>query len=1240
MLQNQPNPYLQNPYTSGVGKVANPYANNPYMAKTENDGIIMDAATLKGIIARYKTRPRAFNDNQIAIIGRHAAHYNIPFTEDEQTFGDKVGGMVKQIVEGYISGFTTINVGEAPQTPYEGIARSVGSLAGFVGYLPGAPVRAIGALTRIKGNAPNSIERLGVGLSKMSGKYSIPLLASDAIMKKSESIFKTAVSKVEATSITPMASAVKFLQNPAVADTITRSARLGFASAIGSWQGGIDDMAKSFAWGAVFGGSDVVVANLVRMKDPKALALVKGVAGSLMNGLPSTLQGQTTPEQVYQYLLGGYFGATERPWEERYANTKALEWKKSGLTRNAFLKKNPIPEKAMPLFTELVSDMSINPILGTALEDAIGQEGIKDTLKQWESFKLQAEREESDTQDNKVASDPGQGTPTPYVPLTGRLAEIINTVLPAYKSEDGVTPLDAKRLLTGDISDAHKKALNEWDAVKDDRHYYRNKMLEHFTSEYTLEPDAIVKITDNLNAISRDIENNQEMQFWIPIIDKLNTESPLTVGKTGPGYTKDPNGKPLNERSTGTLLGDALPKGETIRYIKSIYTKTKFGAKEEPFIDLLHDITGKEKTMKESDRRNREELRAHAYAVLTEMYNKHGYYLYGGNNAKADAISIPIHVQVRSFRNDEAAVEMAFDTAVDAMTRSTTWGKNRTHEQLKKEILSNMEEDVIFKEPIKRKVMFLSNILYEMQMQGQRGEIASMADYFGTFADSASMVKSIKAWTKRNQLILSAGSRMSKQAFENLDKALLDNPAFKGFNTSRVLIVEDAKIKYSDPEAYAGMVAGRMEASTDAAGVMLNELFDPSTEFVGHGRGNGTMKDVGASIQGPNGTLLLKLALHNIATPELRKIMIENGITHVLMKTGAKTMGMRQSISPEKLMANDVMEIQSKVFEMPWEDWKVNTGKNMSSKKAYKSKMRLGVQVANFINGSIIGGEDGDFIDAERSKFLTEVLRKNFAGEVSVNKEVEKFLATKNPTTDQINYLIDNLDAIGKDYIYKLLQDDSTNSVSNKIVAKLLNGDLEDLDSQLDSGEMNQEEYDSAYAIMSAESSVINKALIADTNNANLLLRNPITRKMANRVVYNYILSAATRPKIGNSMELSIAGYLAWQHTDENDIMRKLNDEVDPEKGYKFYLGMGAREKMITRANGKKEALGKIYDRVTAIKKYNETHTEQRTTDAEDVELLRFVVSRTPHGNPSSAVVMELGGFDSNMGHRIYVHLN
>ena len=89
---------------------------------------------------------------------------------------------------------------------------------------------------------------------------------------------------------------------------------LGTASALSSWQGGVDSMIDSFFSGAAAGGIFRTIGNQINLKDPRAEKFARGLAGSLFMGIPATARGATTPEQVYEYLMGAYFGGSEKPW--------------------------------------------------------------------------------------------------------------------------------------------------------------------------------------------------------------------------------------------------------------------------------------------------------------------------------------------------------------------------------------------------------------------------------------------------------------------------------------------------------------------------------------------------------------------------------------------------------------------------------------------------------------------------------------------------------------------------------------------------------------------------------------------------------------------------------------------------------------------------------------------------------------------------------------------------------------
>ena len=89
----------------------------------------------------------------------------------------------------------------------------------------------------------------------------------------------------------------------------------------------IDELLSAGAHGAVTGGVFRGIANLINTggipkldektgkyilnMEQKQDKVLRAASASLYEGLRSTYRGETTPEQVYSYLLGAYFGAHE-----------------------------------------------------------------------------------------------------------------------------------------------------------------------------------------------------------------------------------------------------------------------------------------------------------------------------------------------------------------------------------------------------------------------------------------------------------------------------------------------------------------------------------------------------------------------------------------------------------------------------------------------------------------------------------------------------------------------------------------------------------------------------------------------------------------------------------------------------------------------------------------------------------------------------------------------------------------
>ena len=111
---------------------------NPYIPQDE----------LAKALAQYKQTPHQFSEEDVKALKDHAGYYNVPFAEDEESNQGRIGGLISQIGKGFTEGFTTFDVFKGkPRDEYEAIARNIGHLAGFVGFIPAAPFKLLGLKT-------------------------------------------------------------------------------------------------------------------------------------------------------------------------------------------------------------------------------------------------------------------------------------------------------------------------------------------------------------------------------------------------------------------------------------------------------------------------------------------------------------------------------------------------------------------------------------------------------------------------------------------------------------------------------------------------------------------------------------------------------------------------------------------------------------------------------------------------------------------------------------------------------------------------------------------------------------------------------------------------------------------------------------------------------------------------------------------------------------------------------------
>ena len=249
---------------------------------------------VQSLIQRYNQAPASLSQQQIDTVKEHAQHYQMPFYDGDFTILDAV----KQMGTGFLEGFTTIKKGEDPDNEYEAIARNIGHLIGFAPSILAKPLAFV---------KYHKFARLSTQLNK----FSVPMGGASLIQKGIGKLGKRALSSAGVGRSGAVKAASDFLMGSKIKHIAEGAFHLGTASAISSWHGGVDEMMDSFIGGAQTGGMFRVIGNFVNVGNPKGNMLVRGLAGSVMMGMPSTMSGATTPEQVYEYLMGAYFGSNE-----------------------------------------------------------------------------------------------------------------------------------------------------------------------------------------------------------------------------------------------------------------------------------------------------------------------------------------------------------------------------------------------------------------------------------------------------------------------------------------------------------------------------------------------------------------------------------------------------------------------------------------------------------------------------------------------------------------------------------------------------------------------------------------------------------------------------------------------------------------------------------------------------------------------------------------------------------------
>ena len=294
-----------------------------------------ESIRIKRLIDMYRGNPMLFTDDQLDELQELAQQTNLPFKRIENNFDLKRTAEVA--IGGLFEGYTTIPLGAKPRNTYEAIAHSMGHLIGFAPAITSLPLRGLakGASALGAKGVAKGLESGAFG-AEVIHKYSVPMFFGD----KASNIVNKGISKASLETLDYMK------RGAGTRAVLDQAVHLGTASAVSSIWGGPDEILNSMIHGSIAGGAFgglgnfTRIGNMLKSKDVKrveqAEQLIKAGIGSMMLGVPTTLQDQPIEIQLYQYLLGGFFGYTARPSFQKEGQKFWAESMMSGSVDNIF----------------------------------------------------------------------------------------------------------------------------------------------------------------------------------------------------------------------------------------------------------------------------------------------------------------------------------------------------------------------------------------------------------------------------------------------------------------------------------------------------------------------------------------------------------------------------------------------------------------------------------------------------------------------------------------------------------------------------------------------------------------------------------------------------------------------------------------------------------------------------------------------------------------------------------------
>ena len=1185
-----------------------------------------DEKTLRSIIGSYKQNPKAYPENIKQLIQQHADYHGVPFYEGDFSIKDALS----DLGTGFLEGFTTLSIAEPSDNEYEAIFRNLGHLAGFAPGIIGAPLGAAGKVAAKLGIAgataqTNTLLSAAQMARKLNDK-SVPMFAAKHATKFAKKNVGPFLKQGKLAQSAATKTAADFLLGNRARHIAEGAFHLGVASGVSAWQGGVDQMMSAFIHGGAAGGVFRSIGNFINTGNEAGTKVAKTLAGSLFMGLPATARGATTPEQVYEYVMGAWFGGQERPWTIANAGKFTQKFNKDMMKKgNEALRRfydpemhpefEKLPSEVKPIVKEMFNKelgaraQNEAAILYMAMEGGLNLEamGIKPespegkrittVIKKMRELDL---KEQEDYNEFSI-NDKDIGTQTTeQVRLGGQAQNIIKYNIRNKRNlEEGLDIFKDVKTESELVAKTEELASKIGELLK--------KRLTKETGIATNESEEFVK--DLKKVLEKDYkfklnpkdESNLQLSArqWLA---RRNKDEPVKMITTDGQSLKF-----IDKKNQTNLAGDKKLRFEPYKIIDDVlYNLTGNRERATAILDeiIVRDKNGTNKALtlsqvrrepfEESDFGGEVDYRKSISNVMKIMKGQDFYY-FGGKGAEDRLVFTKYHPETNNVRMTELK---KFFNSVNLEKLRTQFNKK-----------FNVGGDYFDK-------AFKSNILWNLSLNGMDYSHASMRKIL-----SPDFIIDAVSWNKRSQIWMTDSYQAEKEFYTNKISDLSKDGNFT------YQILKDPKFK---KELSKHLRSSEMPQDTDGAFIVRDDVLQAMNLDAGTFDGVTQNKAFIISPSGKDGALLGKFMFHAAGKAQTAQMKADGH--HIYMyESGVKQKGTRDyytdyELNPEHIRFNYGVKQNADMIKPQTIKKQILT--NLVQALAFSPELKNGTKMEEVVQ-----------------EIFDSVIEPRFRGTKEGNQSLENYLE-KLPTASNKELIkeLDKLDfdSIGLPKILSALNKKGNQLFVSKAYSEMLLNRKRSLEEDFNSGDISEEQFKGQNKEIEEYNSIADR-MISDAradaisknkpeNEAGIYVH-PFINSFRQKILSSWILNQATKPKIANSGAARIRPYDEGLKRDLDNVNKRLkeldrNDEL-------FFLDNAYKDMFLeTESFGRR----KLRDLWEMYEKNERSTRPNKDVKTELEEVFRSAVMRVPMDSVSGTQVLKFSGFTGREGHGILMH--